>query len=270
MNRAFLKGVALVAVLAFLLTGSILVQAAPLGQDECNVYEVIQGNEDLSTLAAAIEAAGLGETLAGEGPFTVFAPNNAAFEAIPEDQLEALLADAAALNDLLLLHVVPGELMAADLAGQSPASALGDPLEIAGEGAEVTVNGASVVEADIAASNGVVHVVSSVLAAESAEAPEEEEAAAEGADVAADSEDADEAAEGDDAAADGDGDEVASEEEMSDEAEPAADAAAPAMDEVAENGDGEDGANIAERSGRPRSHYMNVWKGINQPRSMCD
>ncbi len=122
MNRIFIRAVALVAVVAFLLTGAILVQAAPLNQDEATVLEVIQNNEDLSTLVAAIEAAGLGETLAGEGPFTVFAPNNAAFEAIPAEDLEALLADPATLTDILLLHVVGGELMAADLGGEAPVS----------------------------------------------------------------------------------------------------------------------------------------------------
>ena len=163
MNRTYFRGIALVAVLALLLTTTILVQAAPLGQDEGNVYEAIQGNDDLSTLAEAIAAAGLAETLAGEGPFTIFAPDNAAFEAIPAEELEALLADPAMLSDILLLHVVPGEVLAADLAGQSPTTALGDPLEIVGEGEEMTVNGASIVAADLVASNGVVHVIGSVL-----------------------------------------------------------------------------------------------------------
>ncbi len=285
MNRTYFKGIALVAVLALLLTSTILVQAAPLGQDEGNVYEVIQGNENLSTLAEAIAAAGLAETLAGEGPFTIFAPDNAAFEAIPAEELEALLADPAMLSDILLLHVVPGELLAADLAGQSPATALGDPLEIAGEGEDVTVNGASVVAADLVAANGVVHVIDSVLGAPAAESDTEgdeaatDEATEETAADEATDEATDEAAT-DAAAEDGSDAEAAPADEA---AEPAADAAvadsedataeasdesaAPAMAPADDNGSqGE--TNIAELSGRPRSQYMKVWRGIYQPRTL--
>jgi uncharacterized surface protein with fasciclin (FAS1) repeats len=279
MNRIYIRAVALVAVVAFLLTGAMLVQAAPLNQDEGNVLAVIQGNEDLATLAAAIEAASLGETLAGEGPFTVFAPNNAAFEAIPAEDLEALLADTAALTDILLLHVVGGELMAADLGGEAPVSALGDPLDVVIDGDSVTINGAAVVSADIAASNGVVHVIDSVLVAAASEEAAADEAA-EGGEEAAE-----EAAAGEEAGAEEAGEEAVEEpgaeepaeegsevaeeaadgsEAASEEAGPAQDAAPAQMDQPEE---GEE-ANIAERSGRPRSEYKKVWKGVNKPRSM--
>ena len=230
--------------------------------------EVIQANEDLSTLVAAIEAAGLGETLAGEGPFTVFAPNNAAFEAIAAEDLEALLADTAGLTDVLLLHVVGGELMAADLGGEAPVSALGDTLEVVVDGDSVTINGASVVEADIAASNGVVHIIDSVLGVEAVAEAAGDEAASDEAVEESTEEAADEEVVTEEAADDAGADDAGADDAASEEAAPAQDATPAQMDQVEE---GEDDANVAERSGRPRSQYKKVWHGINHPRTMkCD
>ncbi|SDX90114.1 fasciclin domain-containing protein [Roseicitreum antarcticum] len=118
---------------------------------------------NFTTLVAAVEAAGLVETLKGEGPFTVFAPTDEAFAALPEGTVEALLADIPALTAILTYHVVPGAVMSTDLTdgmmaetvnGQSVTIELGDT---------VTVDGATVTTADIEASNGVIHVIDAVI-----------------------------------------------------------------------------------------------------------
>jgi len=115
------------------------------------------------TLAAALQAADLVETLKGEGPFTVFAPTDDAFAKIPQEQLEALLADKEKLTAVLTYHVVPGKVMAADVAGlDSAVTVQGGTLTIDTTDG-VKVNGANVVKTDIEASNGVIHVIDAVL-----------------------------------------------------------------------------------------------------------
>ena len=117
-----------------------------------------------NTLVTAVQAAGLVETLKGDGPFTVFAPTDEAFAAIPAADLEALLADKEKLTAVLTYHVVPGKVMAADIAGKSTSveTVNGAMLEIdATDG--VTVGGAKVIATDIEASNGVIHVIDTVM-----------------------------------------------------------------------------------------------------------
>lgn len=119
-----------------------------------------------TTLVQALQSAGLVETLQGEGPFTVFAPTDDAFAALPEGALENLLADEAALQNVLLYHVVEGSVLAADvvgLDGQSVETLSGEPIQISVEGDAVMINNAQVVITDIEASNGVIHVIDSVL-----------------------------------------------------------------------------------------------------------
>lgn len=121
-----------------------------------------------TTLVAAVQAAGLAETLSGEGPFTVFAPTDDAFAKLPEGTVEALLADIPQLTDILLYHVVPGKVMAADvvsLDGQMADTALeGKQIAVAIDGDKVLLNeDVMVVITDIEASNGVIHVVDTVL-----------------------------------------------------------------------------------------------------------
>ncbi len=142
------------------------------------IVEVAQGNPDFSTLVSAVTAAELGETLSGTGPFTVFAPTNAAFDALPDGTVETLTTeDTEQLGSILTYHVVPSEVMAADLTAA---------IEIAGEGGYTveTVNGgtltamlqggnvvlqdaqgntATVTATDVDASNGVIHVIDTVL-----------------------------------------------------------------------------------------------------------
>ncbi|GJG89412.1 hypothetical protein tb265_45930 [Gemmatimonadetes bacterium T265] len=126
------------------------------------------------TLLAAAQAAGLVETLQGAGPFTVFAPNDAAFAKLPAGAVDGLLADKAELASILTYHVVSGRVSAADLVktnGATPATVNGQTLDIAVAGGKVTVNDANVITADLPASNGVIHVVDAVLMPTAAAAP---------------------------------------------------------------------------------------------------
>ena len=116
-----------------------------------------------TTLVAAVQAAGLVDTLKGEGPFTVFAPTDEAFAALPEGTVQALLADPEALAAILTYHVVAGKVMSTDLSdGMMAATVNGADITIGTMGG-VSVNGANVLTADIEASNGVIHVIDAVI-----------------------------------------------------------------------------------------------------------
>jgi uncharacterized surface protein with fasciclin (FAS1) repeats len=131
-----------------------------------SIVDIASSDENFSTLVTALGLAGLDAALQGEGPFTVFAPTNDAFNALPEGALESLVADTEALTGVLLYHVIEGEAMAADvvdLDGQQVETLLGQYLDVAIEGEAVMVDGAQVVVTDIKASNGVIHVIDSVL-----------------------------------------------------------------------------------------------------------
>ncbi|PPE67521.1 fasciclin domain-containing protein [Caldimonas caldifontis] len=114
------------------------------------------------TLVAAVQAAGLVDTLKGPGPFTVFAPTDEAFAKIPKAQLDALLADKAKLTAVLTYHVVPGKVMAADVKAGKVKTVQGQELTIGTMGG-VTVNNARVTATDVTASNGVIHVIDTVV-----------------------------------------------------------------------------------------------------------
>ena len=130
-----------------------------------NLVEVMQEAGDFSTLLAAAEAAGLVETLTREGPFTVFAPTDAAFAELPEGTVASLLLEENKdpLTQVLTMHVMPGKVMSSDLTdGTAVTTVEGGDLTIATEGG-VTVNGVGVSNPDIEASNGVIHVVDAVI-----------------------------------------------------------------------------------------------------------
>lgn len=128
-----------------------------------DIVDTAVGAGQFTTLVTAVTTAGLAETLKGEGPFTVFAPNDEAFAKVPKADLDALLADKEKLTAVLTYHVVPGKLMAADLAGKTSLKTV--------QGGELTldtsngvrVDGAAVSTADIETSNGVIHVIDSVV-----------------------------------------------------------------------------------------------------------
>ena len=114
------------------------------------------------TLATALQAAGLVDTLKGKGPFTVFAPTDAAFAKVPKADLDALLKDKAKLTAVLTYHVVPGKVMAKDVKAGKVKTVQGSELTVATAGG-VKVDNANVVKTDIAADNGVIHVIDSVV-----------------------------------------------------------------------------------------------------------
>jgi uncharacterized surface protein with fasciclin (FAS1) repeats len=117
---------------------------------------------DFKTLVAALEKAGLVETLKGNGPFTVFAPTDAAFAKVPKKDLDALLADKSKLVAVLTYHVVPGSVMAKDVKPGKVKTVQGSDLTVSTSGG-VKVDGANVAKADIVADNGVIHVIDSVV-----------------------------------------------------------------------------------------------------------
>lgn len=121
---------------------------------------VAAGN--FKTLATALQAAGLVDTLKGPGPFTVFAPTDEAFAKVPKADLDALLADKAKLTAVLTYHVVPGKVMAADVKAGKVKTVQGSELTVSTMGG-VKVDAANVVTTDIVADNGVIHVIDSVV-----------------------------------------------------------------------------------------------------------
>lgn len=130
------------------------------------VVDVAVGSPDHTTLVAAVTAAGLVETLSGTGPFTIFAPTNAAFAALPAGTVDGLLKPESkdALTGILTYHVVAGNVMAADLTdGQVVKTLNGQDLKVSIKDGKVMINGANVTAADLKGSNGVVHVVDAVL-----------------------------------------------------------------------------------------------------------
>ncbi len=150
-------------------TGLMMLLATTVGniatamEPEQDIVDTAVGAGSFNTLVTAVKAAGLVETLKGEGPFTVFAPTDEAFAKIPQDKLDALLADKEQLVAVLTYHVVPGKVMAADVAGLKEAKTVqGGMLEIdTSDG--VKVGDAKVIKTDVVAKNGVIHVIDTVL-----------------------------------------------------------------------------------------------------------
>ena len=132
-----------------------------------DIVDTAVGAGSFKTLVAAVQAAGLVDTLKGQGPFTVFAPTDEAFAALPAGTVDALLKDPKGdLTKILLYHVVEGKVMAADVAkmdGQMVKTVGGGELTIKVDSGKVTINSSNVITADIETSNGVIHVIDAVL-----------------------------------------------------------------------------------------------------------
>ncbi|WP_224816255.1 fasciclin domain-containing protein [Hasllibacter sp. MH4015] len=145
------------------LAASIALAAPAFADAHSNtIVDVATEAGSFTTLLAAAEAAGLVETLSGEGPLTVFAPTDEAFAALPEGTVEGLLEDTEALTAILTYHVVSGAVMSGDLTdGMTAATVNGAEITVSLD--PVMINDANVVTADIEASNGVIHVIDSVL-----------------------------------------------------------------------------------------------------------
>ena len=140
--------------------------AASTAQAQADIVDTAVAAGQFTTLAAALQAAGLVDTLKGEGPFTVFAPTDAAFAALPAGTVDTLLKpeNRDRLVAILSYHVVPGRHPAARVAGMDGATTVqGGRVDFATSGDAVTVDGARVLAADVAASNGVIHVIDKVL-----------------------------------------------------------------------------------------------------------
>jgi uncharacterized surface protein with fasciclin (FAS1) repeats len=158
--KTWIMGAAIGAVVA------LGAPAAASAQAPKDIVTVAVEAGSFKTLVAAVEAAGLVGVLQGEGPFTVFAPTDAAFAKLPAGTVEALLADKDRLIAVLTYHVVPGRIAASDVmsAGRAaPTTVQGQQLNVRVENGAVLVDGARVVTADIAASNGVIHVIDTVI-----------------------------------------------------------------------------------------------------------
>jgi uncharacterized surface protein with fasciclin (FAS1) repeats len=137
---------------------------APAAPATGDLIETATSAGSFTTLAKALQAAGLVETLKGEGPFTVFAPTDEAFAKLPEGTLDALLKDKKKLTAILTYHVVPGEVTSEQVAALTSAKTVnGKELSIAAADGKVTVGNATVTQADVQATNGVIHVIDSVL-----------------------------------------------------------------------------------------------------------
>ena len=149
-------------------TESAAASEPAMTEEPGTIVEVAASNPDFETLVAAVTAAGLAETLSGEGPFTVFAPTDEAFEALPAGVLDALLLpeNKDALTSILTYHVVAGEVMAADVTAGDVETVEGSTFTITTDGG-VKVNDANVIATDVDASNGVIHVLDAVLVPES-------------------------------------------------------------------------------------------------------
>jgi uncharacterized surface protein with fasciclin (FAS1) repeats len=147
-------------------TATLTLSACAGMMDEPDIVDLAGGNEDFSTLVAAVSAAGLVETLKGDGPFTVLAPNNAAFAKLPDGTVASLLEpeNIASLQSILTYHVVSGKVMAADVVNMTSATTVnGKDVHIRVRYGAVYVNESKVIATDIIGTNGVIHVIDSVL-----------------------------------------------------------------------------------------------------------
>lgn len=145
------------------LLACVLAAAALSGAHAADIVDTAASAGSFNTLVTAVKAAGLVDTLKGPGPFTVFAPTDEAFAKIPKATLDALLKDKAALTKVLTYHVVPGKVMAADVKAGAVKTVQGSTLTVSTAGGGVMVDAAKVLKTDIAADNGVIHVIDTVV-----------------------------------------------------------------------------------------------------------
>ena len=144
------------------LVAGLLAFGAMVSAQAKDIVDTAVAAGSFKTLVTAVQAAGLVDTLKGPGPFTVFAPTDEAFAKVPKAQLDALLKDKAALTKVLTYHVVPGKVMAKDVKAGMVKTVQGSSITVATMGG-VKVDAANVVKTDIAADNGVIHVIDTVV-----------------------------------------------------------------------------------------------------------
>ena len=166
MRRKHFRAVAAVALLFTLPAIASAQHSKPEKKPMKNIVQVALDAGSFHTLTTALAKAGLVEALEGPGPFTVFAPTDAAFAQLPSGAVDGLLANKEKLASVLTFHVISGKVLADDVIkanGAMPKTLNGEPLDIRVRGGKVYVNGAQVITADILASNGVIHVIDKVL-----------------------------------------------------------------------------------------------------------
>ncbi len=169
MYRTVFRAALTATAILLLAAGPVVAQEDDMGADQPDIVDTAVEAEDFSTLVQALKAADLVEALKGDGPFTVFAPTDEAFAALPDGQLESLLKEEnkAQLQAILQYHVVSGKAMASDVTGMDAAPTLeGRSVRFQVDDGTVRVMGqnvATVAQADIEASNGVIHVIDTVL-----------------------------------------------------------------------------------------------------------
>jgi uncharacterized surface protein with fasciclin (FAS1) repeats len=159
------KAIAAMALMfsAIFLAGTCMA-AENMATEEMNIVETAQANGNFTNLVGALQEAGLVDTLSEPGPFTVFAPDDTAFNKLATEDLKALLENKTELTKVLTFHVVNGKIMAKDLKdGEALQTIEGKDLIVKINGTEVMVDNAKVVQADIETSNGVIHVIDTVL-----------------------------------------------------------------------------------------------------------
>ena len=169
MTKRFLHTAAAIAALVTLSacqSAYMSEEKMPVTAPAKNIVQVAVENGSFNTLVAAVKAAGLAETLQRPGPFTVFAPTDAAFAKLPAGTIDALLANKPMLASILTYHVVSGKVGASDIIGMNgarPATVNGQTVDVTVSGGKVYVNGVQVIMADVPASNGIIHVIDAVL-----------------------------------------------------------------------------------------------------------
>ena len=153
------------SVLRLLVTASLLTIGSAFAQDgTTSVLEIVTSEPQLSTLASVVAATGLDEVLMQRGSYTIFAPTNDAFEAVPAGVLESLLADPSALRGVVSYHVVPGALVAANVVqGQAATTLFGEDIDFDGATIIAGLNSANITTVDLMGTNGVVHLIDSVI-----------------------------------------------------------------------------------------------------------
>jgi uncharacterized surface protein with fasciclin (FAS1) repeats len=161
-------------LLALVLVLTPVATFAQSAEPTADIVDTAVAAGDFTTLVAAVQAAGLVDALKGEGPFTVFAPTDAAFAALPPGTIDALLADPTGdLTQILLYHVVPGKVMAADVSDGLQATTLqGGTVSFTVADGAVKINDANIIATDIETTNGVIHVIDAVILPPPAEEPE--------------------------------------------------------------------------------------------------
>jgi uncharacterized surface protein with fasciclin (FAS1) repeats len=149
--------------LKYFAAGVLITVASGMANAANTIVGVAAGNAQFTTLVKAVKAAGLVETLSGKGPFTVFAPTDAAFAKLPSGTLDKLMANPEQLRAVLTYHVVSGTVKAADVKPGAVKTVNGQSFKVDVNGAKVTVDAANVVATDVMASNGVIHVIDTVI-----------------------------------------------------------------------------------------------------------